>query len=232
VPVVRALRVCVIGRRVDVDVPLRKRNLRHAFAARSDDRSLRSYRGAYAAACWFRRLAETNFSPFFSHKGRKGHREPSSCLPLCLLCPKIVVAIRDLIKCQCITLGKSLLQGRCLQQNGRRPISLRRVLGGRRLAQARFGSSVERKEQRPDESLVGIFSLEDDRPRGHGKTGTCSGKNIRTAIVSLADSATPCTGGPGAARSRCFRRNASPPAAHPLPPSDRTRAGIASGRWC
>src|SRR6266568_4806799 len=108
-------------------------------------------------ACWFRRLAETNFSPFFSHKGRKGHREPSSCLPLCPLCPKIVVAIRDLIRCQCITPGKSLLQGRCLQQNGRRPISLRRVLGGRRLLKRDSASSVERKQQRPDESLVGIF---------------------------------------------------------------------------
>ena len=61
------------------------------------------------------------FLPSSRTKAAKDTANLSSCLPLCPLCPKIVVAIRDLIKCQCITLGKSLLQGRCLQQNGADP---------------------------------------------------------------------------------------------------------------
>jgi len=55
--------------------------------------------------------------------------------------------------------GKIVATRPLLAAERRRPISFRRVLGGRRLAQARFGGSVERKQQRPNEAFIEIFHV-------------------------------------------------------------------------
>ncbi len=84
-------------------------------------------------ACWFRRLAETNFSPFFSHKGRKGHREPFKLPALVPVVSEDRCRDSRLDQMSVYNAGKILATRPLLAAERRRPISLRRVLGGRRL---------------------------------------------------------------------------------------------------